>query len=133
MSPTRPKTHKPLGAPLQPRDRRVRDKAAYAVRQKFLQSAHWRRVSKHHLSNHPCCIYCERRGRVTAGTLTDHWLSIQDGGASLDPLNFRSCCDRCHTIKTNAEIAARRAGTPGQLTIRGCDEDGLPFDPEAWR
>lgn len=77
-----------------------------------------------HLAAEPLCRMCAAEGRVTAATLVDHIVPIEDGGAVLADANLQSLCIPCHGIKT-ADDLARRAGKP----VRGCGLDGRPLDP----
>jgi 5-methylcytosine-specific restriction protein A len=62
-------------------------------------NAQWKKASKHYLAEHPIC---EIRGPdcTLAASLTDHRIPITQGGARLDPNNFRASCRNCHTAVT---------------------------------
>jgi len=67
------------------------------------------------------------RGRRVIAGAVDHIVSIASGGQAFPSMDgLRSLCTPCHSIKTNA---LDRAGGKG-VAIKGCDENGLPLDPD---
>lgn len=68
----------------------------------------WQRARRVKLAEQPLCEECLRQGRVRAATLVDHIVPMADGGARLDPDNWQSLCDECHTVKTIQDVAKRR-------------------------
>ncbi|MBX9706809.1 MAG: AAA family ATPase [Caulobacteraceae bacterium] len=89
-------------------------------------TARWKRLRALKLSIQPLCEPCSRRGRLVQARHVDHVVSIASGGDPFPPLSdLMSMCASCHSIKTNAKD---RAGGKG-VSAKGCDSDGLPFDP----
>lgn len=89
-------------------------------------TASWKRLRRLKLSESPLCETCGLRGRKVIAKAVDHVVSIASGGDAFPPLDgLRSLCTSCHSIKTNA---MDRKGGKG-IAIKGCDEHGLPLDP----
>lgn len=71
----------------------------------------WATVSADWLRRHPWCgqrmdgqlhaehSRCVQRGERRRATVTDHIVSLRDGGARLDPRNFQSLCRGCNVAK----------------------------------
>lgn len=87
----------------------------------------WRRYRERFLAENPFCVYCQRLGRVTAATVVDHVVPHRgDRGLFWDPNNHQGLCKPCHD---GAKKELEESGT-----LRGCDTDGLPLDPQHhWR
>lgn len=69
----------------------------------------WQKYSKARLKKKPLCVECERNGRVTQATLTDHIIPHKgDMKLFWDPNNHQSLCEQCHNIKTSKEGAFGR-------------------------
>lgn len=57
----------------------------------------WERLRRMHLNEHPFCVFCERKGRVTVATVADHIQTIEEAPERrLDPTNIQSLCAPCH-------------------------------------
>lgn len=70
----------------------------------------WQKAREVWLGQHPLCVYCERQGRVTAGTVVDH-IKPHRGDQDLfwDQRNWQTLCKPCHdTVKQAEEAAAVR-------------------------
>jgi len=90
--------------------------------------AHWRRYSKWWLQQFPICgmrgdgqlhaahSRCVQQGLVVSAEVTDHIVSLRQGGAQCEPSNSQSLCRTCNAWKANViEGAGRRragGGTP---------------------
>lgn len=84
-------------------------------------TARWQRVRTLKLRETPLCEYCPPNRRNQA-TEVDHFKSLEDGGAPFDMANLRSVCRSCHSQKTTRKER-----------LHGCDENGMPRDPNhAW-
>lgn len=57
----------------------------------------WQKARLVHLAAYPLCIYCERAGRVTAGTVVDH-IVAHKGDMTLfwAKTNWQTLCKTCH-------------------------------------
>lgn len=65
-----------------------------------------RRIRAHLMKTAPLCAECERRGRVTVGTICDHIVPLSKGGAtSLE--NAQMLCRECSDRKTLADAGKR--------------------------
>lgn len=53
-------------------------------------------------TEHPLCCYCLKEGRVTAASIRDHIVPLQEGGSE-DDSNVQALCKSCHDIKTHEE------------------------------
>jgi len=59
----------------------------------------WKKARKAYLAEHPICEV--RSSDCTlAANLVDHRIPLTQGGARLDPDNFRSSCTACHALLT---------------------------------
>lgn len=90
-------------------------------------TAAWQRLRRRKLSETPLCETCTARGELIIASHVDHIVSIKSGGDAFPTIDgLRSLCPPCHSIKTNA---LDRAGGKGG-GVKGCDENGLPLDPD---
>lgn len=69
----------------------------------FYNSTRWRKSSHAFRHAHPLCIECEREGKVIAATITDHIISINEGGDIWDWNNLQSLCKYHNDIKTGSQ------------------------------
>jgi len=65
----------------------------------------WSKVSKQYRINHPLCVMCESKGKLTPVQCVDHIIAVEGPD---DPLfwnedNWQSLCNTCHNIKSEAE------------------------------
>lgn len=83
----------------------------------------WAAARREHLADNPFCVYCETDGRMTWATIVDH-ITPHRG----DPIlfwnadNWQSLCETHHNAAKQSE---EKSGT-----VRGCDVDGIPLDPD---
>lgn len=83
----------------------------------------WREARQFILRENPWCVFCVRSGRRTPATVVDHIIPHR-GDLKLygDIENLQGLCKSCHaSVKQTLE----RSGS-----LRGCDVDGTPLDPE---
>lgn len=71
---------------------------ARGTRQSKGYDARWLRTSRAHRIAYPLCEHC---GQPVE--LTDHIVSIRDGGARYDWDNLRSLCWSCHSRRTGRD------------------------------
>ncbi len=96
--PNRPKKIKRPWKPERPAFYRERSN------QKFYNSTKWRKKSKSHREKNPFCqMECKEKGIVTAATMTDHIIPINEGGDPFADENLQSGCERCHNRKSGRE------------------------------
>jgi 5-methylcytosine-specific restriction protein A len=62
-------------------------------------------------AEHPLCVHCEAKGKVSAATELDHILPVYQGGAD-DLCNLQGLCNACHAVKTRADMQ----GIPGGVS-----------------
>ena len=68
----------------------------------FIRSARWQRLRLHHLKQHPLCVRCQAKGKVTLATEVHHRVKCHDNPAlQMDPRNLESLCAPCHAPITN--------------------------------
>lgn len=87
----------------------------------------WRKAREAYLKQHPLCVFCQQRGRLTPATVVDH-IEPHRGDMKLfwRRSNWQSLCKPCHD-RDKARIEAGGA-------LPGCDDDGMPLDPgHHWR
>lgn len=67
----------------------------------------WQQARIGWLAAHPLCVYCQRDGRVTAGTVVDHIVAHR-GDVKLfwDTDNWQTLCRPCHDVVKTAEEAS---------------------------
>lgn len=71
----------------------------------------WQKAREGWLNAHPLCAYCERLGRVAAGSVVDH-IEAHRGDMALfwDRNNWQTLCKPCHdSVKQAEEAAASRS------------------------
>ena len=87
-----------------------------------LYGRRWKKARAAYLRANPLCVFCERRGRVTAATVVDHIIPHR-GDARLfwDRSKWQSLCKPHHD---SAKQAEEKSGV-----VRGADADGVPVDP----
>ena len=84
-----------------------------------LDSAAWRKLRASVLREQPICAMCE----IAPATDCDH---RDNDPTNNDRDNLQGLCHECHSRKTQADM--------GKRTTWGCDEHGMPFDPNHhWR
>lgn len=66
----------------------------------------WRKARLVHLDANPLCVYCQRKGRVTAAEVVDHKVPHR-GDMTLfwDRTNWQSLCTPCHSAIKQREEA----------------------------
>jgi 5-methylcytosine-specific restriction protein A len=96
-------------------------------RNRFYNSAPWRRLRDWHLRRHPLCVVCERLGFAVAATDLDHIQSLAEHpDLALTESNLQSLCRPCHTAKTRSETTGRK---PKHWSDGACDIAGFPLSP----
>ncbi|WP_434672174.1 HNH endonuclease [Pseudomonas sp. R1-15] len=67
----------------------------------------WQKAREGWLHAHPLCVYCERLGRVTAGSVVDH-IEAHRGDMAVfwDRNNWQTLCKPCHDSVKQAEEAS---------------------------
>ncbi|WP_422101898.1 HNH endonuclease [Vreelandella sp.] len=82
----------------------------------------WQKARVDYLRANPLCVFCQRRGRVTAATVVDH-IKPHKGDLKLfwRRSNWQSLCKPCHD---NDKQRLEKGGA-----LPGCDADGMPADP----
>lgn len=89
---------------------------------RFYNTKAWSAARQAQLSAHPLCELCEETGRMTPATVVNHRKAHKgDWALFIDPANHQSVCAPCHD---GAIQSYERTGS-----MRGCDESGMPLDP----
>ena len=83
--------------------------------------AKWQQARTGYLKSHLWCIACKAIGKATPATDVDH-ITPHKGDQKLfwNRANWQAVCHSHHSRKTRDEQLNR---------IRGCDEHGMPLDP----
>lgn len=69
-----------------------------------IHSTLWAKYSKQYLRQHPLCIYCKRRGKVTPARCVDHIKRAKSNPELFwDPLNHQPLCFTCHASEKQKE------------------------------
>ncbi|EPK2450590.1 HNH endonuclease [Pseudomonas aeruginosa] len=67
----------------------------------------WQQAREQYLRDHPLCVYCARKGLVTAANTVDHIVAHRgDRDLFWDQSNWQSLCGPCHSSVKQAEEAA---------------------------
>ena len=84
----------------------------------------WRaaRAERLALDRHTCTV----PGCGRPAVVVDHIIARRDGGTDAIT-NLRSLCREHDNQAKEDHTGRRRSG--GRFTVRGCDSDGLPLDP----
>lgn len=69
----------------------------------FYHSSAWRKKRADYLIEHPFCVECNKRGRLTKAVVVDHIIPIRMGGELLEDSNLQALCPSCHTRKSILE------------------------------
>jgi len=79
----------------------------------------WQKGRVQYLADHPLCVYCEQRGKLTPASVVDHIVPHR-GDMTLfwDISNWQSLCKKCHD---SAKAREERGNASG------CDEQGNPI------
>lgn len=88
-----------------------------------LNTAAWQRLRACVLAGEPLCRHCTAEGKTVIATDVDH----RDGNpGNNNAVNLQPLCHAHHSRKT--------AQDHGKRVAYGCDEDGIPLDPNhPWR
>ncbi len=87
-----------------------------------LYGRRWAKARAQFLGQHPWCVMCEQEGRQRRANVVDH-ITPHEG----DPVLFWDVNNWQPLCKTHHDAAKQAQEKTGH--IRGCDEDGTPFDP----
>ena len=89
---------------MQEYNRRYNRKERPKYSKQLYDTTRWQRLRKRVLLEHPLCVECERRGRVTPATVVDH-IVPHKGNLELfwDENNLQGLCKNCHDSKTTKE------------------------------
>lgn len=66
----------------------------------FYGTIEWKNARNRYINTHPLCEHCDKRGIITPGQMVDHIIEIEDQGDKLNPDNFQTLCNKCHSKKT---------------------------------
>lgn len=86
---------------------------------KRIRGRRLQRIREQHLREHPLCVACLARGRVTAAEEVDHIVALVNGGADA-PENRQGLCRECHRQKTARDL--------GRRLKRQIGADGWPIE-----
>ena len=77
-------------------------------RQRFYQTAAWRRVRRRVLAMQPLCRACLKQARMTPAKICDHISPLWDDFQGFLKGPFQGLCRPCHAEKLEADLTARR-------------------------
>jgi len=65
----------------------------------------WQKYRRAFLAEHPLCVACQAKGRVTPATDVDHIQAVTgpDDPLFWEPSNHQALCHACHSSKTARE------------------------------
>lgn len=87
----------------------------------------WQRLRRKKLARDPLCQACEALGHGTPAHAVDHIKAIRNGGPAFPTIDrLLSLCQTHHTQKTAADMLDQGEA----WTLRGCNPDGSPRDPD---
>lgn len=89
---------------------------------KRLRGRPLQRRNKRFLQEHPLCVMCEAKGRVSVAEEVDHIIPLFKGGAD-EWCNLQGLCKECHAKKTAKDMGYQ---------IGGCDVNGNPLSDDHW-
>ena len=69
----------------------------------FYHSREWKHLRENYLIEHPFCVECWGKGKLTKATVVDHIIPIRQGGSALDEKNLQALCSSCHGRKSISE------------------------------
>lgn len=82
----------------------------------------WQKARDEFLEANPWCRFCAQQGRRTRATVVDHVEPHRrDWSKFWNRSNWQGLCRTCHNGAKQSEEATG--------IVRGCDESGLPLDP----
>lgn len=81
----------------------------------------WQQIRKEHLKHYPTCKMCEEDGIATLATVCDHIEPHKGSLVKFYTGPFQSLCKLHHD--------STKAREEGRGIIIGCDENGIPIDP----
>jgi 5-methylcytosine-specific restriction enzyme A len=118
--PLMPRTHRPRGQPTAV-DRHRIDYERRGTRQEQGYTNEWLARARAYRKQHPLCVMCYKRGKLTPAQCVDHIIPHQ-GNSQLfwDEGNWQSLCNPCHNgPKRREEEAMRRAGLLTRARVGG--------------
>ena len=80
-------------------DARCRDRGAAD----FYHSREWKHLRQNYLIEHPFCVECWGKGKLTKADVVDHIIPIKQGGPALEESNLQALCASCHGRKSIRE------------------------------
>ena len=80
-------------------DTRFRDRGVA----EFYHSSEWKRKRQNYLIEHPCCVECWKKGKLTKASVVDHIIPIKQGRTLLEDSNLQALCASCHGAKNIRE------------------------------
>ena len=69
----------------------------------FYQSKQWKEFRANYLVQHPLCVICEDKGKLTTATVLDHRQPRSQGGADFELWNLQGLCKSCNALKTSLD------------------------------
>lgn len=64
----------------------------------------WRKARVTYLHDHPLCVRCQAKGKMTRATVVDHIIPHEgDQRLFWDTNNWQALCKECHDMKTLTE------------------------------
>ena len=75
----------------------------------------WQQARERFLRANPLCVYCKRKGKLTAASVVDHIIPHRGDQARFnDKTNWQSMCKPCHDIdKAREERGSRQRQSIG--------------------
>lgn len=80
-------------------DTRFRDRGVA----EFFHSSEWKRKRQNYLIEHPFCVECWKKRKLTKASVVDHIIPIKQGGTLLEDSNLQALRASCHGAKSIRE------------------------------
>lgn len=97
--PTRAPVHRPHGSTAKQQQRQSDRRRGSASARGY--DRRWRKYTRTFLACNPCCIECQRQGRLAAAAVVDHIVPHRgDDELFWNQENHQALCVPCHNAKT---------------------------------
>jgi 5-methylcytosine-specific restriction endonuclease McrA len=101
-------------------NQRTKSRRTQSPNESFYKQKEWTSTSKAFREANPICAWYGKRPKCSKHSkITDHIVSITDGGDPMNTNNFQALCLSCSAAKTNMEKQNRETGMKRKITPNG--------------